>query len=335
MKKKGLIISTVVMVVVLIASLTTATYAWFTTASSTTITGFDLTVNASTAINIGLKKVCTYAADATSDSFVSGSCKYTGTPGQLGGGWTGEVENMSPNIEHNINWGTVTKAVGVSSERTLDKATIGNTKTFKEQTAGGLMVAANLGKTAGSTFGDKELAVANGYKGGQDDSTTADYAYLFLGVSPSKALQAGTNKAYIIVQTSGNGSTVGLSSAIHVAYRINGKNKEQTEATWTDVDVFGDVHHGAPRANQKVELPYDASAVTGLDGTLTYTSDKTVINNAAAYAIDLPATAVGAIDQLELVIYLAGSDNDCVDAAKGVTVKVAIFFSAQAANPAA
>ena len=33
MKKKGLIISTVVMVVVLIASLTTATYAWFTAAS--------------------------------------------------------------------------------------------------------------------------------------------------------------------------------------------------------------------------------------------------------------------------------------------------------------
>lgn len=29
MKKKGLIISTVVMVVILIASLTTATYAWF------------------------------------------------------------------------------------------------------------------------------------------------------------------------------------------------------------------------------------------------------------------------------------------------------------------
>lgn len=68
---------------------------------------------------------------------------------------------------------------------------------------------------------------------------------------------------------------------------------------------------------------------------MTFTGGKTVINNAAAYAIDLPATAVGAIDQLELVIYLAGSDSDCVDAAKGVTVKVAIFFSAQAANPAA
>ena len=322
MKKKGLIISTVVMVVVLIASLTTATYAWFTTASSTTVSGFDLTVNASTAVNIGLKKQCEYTPGATTDSFVSGSCRYNGTPGQLGGSWDGEVLNMSPTIEHNINWGTVTKAVGVSSESAIANATITNTKTFNEQNQGGLMVAANLGTQAGANFGDKTEAIANGYT----DETQADYAYLFLGVSPSKELQENTNKVYIIVQTSGAGSTVGISSAVHVAYRLN------ATTNWTDVDVYGEVHHGAPRANQKVDLPYDASAVTGLDGSLTFTGGKTTITNAAAHAIDLPATAVGAIDQLELVIYLAGADEDCVDAAKGVTVKVAIFFSAQAAT---
>lgn len=228
---------------------------------------------------------------------------------------------MSPNIEHNINWGTVTKAVGVSSEQTIANATISNTKTFNEQKRGGLMVAANLGTKASANFGEKGLAVANGYT----DETQADYAYLFLGVSPSKELQTGTNKVYIIVQTSGTGSTVGISSAVHVAFRLN-------EATdWTDVDVYGSVHHGAPRSEQKVDIPHDASAVTGLDGTLTFTGGKTTITNAAAHSIDLPSTAVGAIDQLELVIYLAGADEDCVDAAKGVTVKVAIFFSAQAA----
>ena len=332
MKKKGLIISTVVMVVVLIASLTTATYAWFTTASSTTITGFDLTVNASTAINIGLKKVCTYQSEVTSDSFVSGSCKYSGTAGQLGGGWSGDVGNMSPTIEHNINWGTVTKAVGVSSANAITNANISNTKTFKEQPAGGLMVSANLGDRANADFGEKTAAVANGYNGGGVDDEKGDYAYLFLGVSPSKALQAGTNKVYIIVQTSGTGSTVGISSAIHVAYRLNGGTTvDQQQNQWTDVDVFGDVHHGAQRANQTVDIPFDASAVTGLDGQLSYTENKTRISNAAAHSIDLPATEVGVIDQLELVIYLAGSDSDCVDAAKGVTVKVAIFFSAQAA----
>ena len=47
MKKKGLIISTVVMVVVLIASLTTATYAWFSVSASATIDNISINTQAS------------------------------------------------------------------------------------------------------------------------------------------------------------------------------------------------------------------------------------------------------------------------------------------------
>ena len=75
MKKKGLIISTVVMVVVLIASLTTATYAWFTVSSTTTVDGFNLEVVSSNILNIGLKANTTYEDDASASSFVSGNCK--------------------------------------------------------------------------------------------------------------------------------------------------------------------------------------------------------------------------------------------------------------------
>ena len=52
MKKKGLIISTVVMVVVLIASLTTATYAWFTASNKTEIKGFDVSVFQATLLTL-------------------------------------------------------------------------------------------------------------------------------------------------------------------------------------------------------------------------------------------------------------------------------------------
>ena len=331
MKKKGLIISTVVMVVVLIASLTTATYAWFTTASSTTISGFNLEVKASTAVNIGLKRSSVYDAAATVDSFDSGSCTYTGTAGQLGGTWTGELQTMSPTIEHNINWGSVTKAVGASSAASIENATIENTKNIKDQ-APGLMVAANLGDQGGKDFGEKTAAVANG-----SAETQGDYAYLFLGVSPSKAIATGTNKVYIVIQASGNGSTVGLAAAMHVAYRLNGGEgyvKDTTEGKWVDKDVFGEVHQKDPRANSKAEIPYDATVLTSLDGVTnaSYANQKTTINNAALVEIDLTGTNVGDIDQLELIIYLAGADSDCVDAAKGVTVKVGIFFSAQAAQ---
>ena len=103
MKKKGLIISTVVMVVVLIASLTTATYAWFTTSASTSIQGFDVSVAAGNVMNIGLNKqgYTAYSASATPDNFVSGACEYVADPtnGQFAAGyWTGEVESLGSTI---------------------------------------------------------------------------------------------------------------------------------------------------------------------------------------------------------------------------------------------
>ena len=55
MKKKGLIISTVVMVVVLIASLTTATYAWFSTQAQAEIKNISVTTAATEGLQIGVK----------------------------------------------------------------------------------------------------------------------------------------------------------------------------------------------------------------------------------------------------------------------------------------
>ena len=54
MKKKGLIISTVVMVVVLIASLTTATYAWFSTQAQAEITNISVTTASTEGLQIGV-----------------------------------------------------------------------------------------------------------------------------------------------------------------------------------------------------------------------------------------------------------------------------------------
>ena len=326
MKKKGLIISTVVMVVVLIASLTTATYAWFTTTDVTTVSGFELSVAASTSVNIGLKANCTYESNATADSFVSGDCHYAPTvenDGSFAGTWTGETPTMSPTINHNINWGLVDKAVGVSNASSVAEAQYDDMLTFAERKTGGIMVAANL--KAGKTFKDKTAAVANGDKAPTSgDAKKGDYAYLFLGVSPSKTLQADTNYVYVIVQAAGNGSTLGIASAIHVAYRLNSAQE------WTDTDVFGKKHYNDGRSGCTAEVKFDASAVTNL-GAPTVASDKskTTFNNAAVVPIKLTQTEINKIDQLELMIYLAGSDSDCIDAAKGVSVNVAIYLSAQ------
>jgi len=70
MKKKGLIISTVVMVVVLIASLTTATYAWFSVNPEATINDIIIETQASTgleiaAYHIGENGIELYSGDVT------------------------------------------------------------------------------------------------------------------------------------------------------------------------------------------------------------------------------------------------------------------------------
>ena len=72
MKKKGLIISTVVMVVVLIASLTTATYAWFTSQAQATVDDLTITTDAAQGLQIAM----TGEEGSISKGLFSGALKY-------------------------------------------------------------------------------------------------------------------------------------------------------------------------------------------------------------------------------------------------------------------
>lgn len=74
MKKKGLIISTIVMVVVLIASLTTATYAWFNASSFAAVDQIALNVGAASSVAIGVKSANN--ADTSQASYMSGQVSY-------------------------------------------------------------------------------------------------------------------------------------------------------------------------------------------------------------------------------------------------------------------
>lgn len=80
MKKKGLIISTVVMVVVLIASLTTATYAWFSSTSTVSVDNFNMTTSAMEGLSIGVRN--TEVASTGIDGYANGEVTY-------GTAWTG------------------------------------------------------------------------------------------------------------------------------------------------------------------------------------------------------------------------------------------------------
>ena len=324
MKKKGLIISTVVMVVVLIASLTTATYAWFTTTNKTSISGFELQVVAGNAMNIGLKSDLsqTYSADDTATAFVYGTCTYTApTAGQLtGGSWAGDP-GLGATLDHQILFGEMDKAVGFTNESTPTNATPANTalinKTIPGKTGTTIdwtnVIKANQGKSKDVLAG-QEAATANG---NISTSTKGDYAYLWLGVSPAKELQSAA-KLHVYIQSTGGGGNIGIAAAVHVAHKVNNATE------WTDVDAFGAKRYTDSQTSVTTKMKVDASDTFGAGAALNQNAQGMV-----DVEIPLTKTTVGEIDQVQLVIYLAGADTDCVDSAKGVNAKIGIYFEAE------
>ena len=307
MKKKGLIISTVVMVVVLIASLTTATYAWFTAETKTTVNGFDINVAAGSAVVVGFKHGTTWNtladADSLNDSdFQSGNVTFTTTDG-----WVGDAEGLTPTLTPTINLGkeidskwVMEKAVGKTIETDVLKATEKNTYLWGNTENAETVVAANKGKSG--ALANQTAGVAN-----------SDYAHFILGAQASKSLESLT---FAITVTSSGKTTLGMAAATHIAFRKTGETK------WTDIDMFDKTQN----PNLTTEKSCTASTtIANVPGYTLTNSTTTKDAGSATYYITLDPVA---INQIEIVIYLAGSDADCTDAAKGAVSKISMDFIA-------
>ncbi len=128
MKKKGLIISTVVMVVVLIASLTTATYAWFSTQAQAEITNISVTTASTEGLQIG---VITTNTTTYTSGYTYGNISYSATDdfgsedGYDGWGTLADFSNLKESL------GTMEDAVTLvtADEITANKY---NGKVFKK-----------------------------------------------------------------------------------------------------------------------------------------------------------------------------------------------------------
>lgn len=338
MKKKGLIISTVVMVVVLIASLTTATYAWFTASNRTVISGFDVSVVASNAINIGVKKDNAHKVGAINDDFLSGTVLWVNkTPGELGtaaGEWTEGTPGLSATLNHQINWGAQSKAVGAlnGTTNTLSTSTgdygfIGNgtfngtQATGKGNTAGSnvYLNAANLDK--GTTLSTPAAALANVGATDGEGPQNGDYAYLFLGAAPTKELESNT--LYILLDgTASTGTNIGILSAVHVAYRVTKAGAQETTTAWTEVEFFAGKSYSDTLNSATLTWTTEENAAysTAFDGATAPPSKASLIK------IEGLSTSQSAIDQIEIIVYIAGSDADCIDNAKNASGSIKMFF---------
>ncbi len=315
MKKKGLIISTAVMVVVLIASLTTATYAWFSVSTKTTIDGFNLQVVAGNAVNIGLRKELTesYNEGDLDTKFTTGDVAFDGgTPGTLNSGkWSGGTDGFGPQLTHHITFGSVERAVAFTTAD-VDAITDNNTGYMPSNPAGYKVVSAAKSATSNDLV-DKRLAQANGYTPDSGTAVNGDYAYMWLGVSPAKTLKEGAI-LHVYVKSDGTGTQLGIAAAVHVAYSING-------GEWTDVDAFEGKNYKTAKTAAQTKMA--VAATEAFDSTATKGSTQ---NGMADVAINLTKTAQAEFDQVQVVVYLAGNDPDCNDNAKGVTAKIGMYF---------
>ena len=102
MKKKGLIISTVVMVVVLIASLTTATYAWFSAQAQATVDDLSITTTAAKGLQIAMTNNKNKVDNIVSGDLSFANNKWEGTTGWGTSLGFGNIEVKE--IEHAITY---------------------------------------------------------------------------------------------------------------------------------------------------------------------------------------------------------------------------------------
>ena len=346
MKKKGLIISTIVMVVVLIASLTTATYAWFSTSSVTSIEGFNVSVASTNDVNIGFRTGASgfMTGSMSSSGFVSGATIYgNGTAGQVGGYWTGDVDGLSNELTHDIEFGAQTVAIGIQHSATAISTPAATKATYTGTTVGGVLkevedgtegyenYSINVAKLddAGTELDEDSVAKAVANKAGAG-GVNGDYVYMLLGVQPTKTLDINTLVVMLDMSTeAGNASnTVGICASIHVAYRICANGGEPGD--WTDVDIMGANNYATQFTGGSALA---TNVVNGSSGQAAYADAYKATYSAASvpgrsYAAFITGLTTNAanIDQIELIIYISGPDTDCINAGKGASCAIKLFF---------
>ena len=342
MKKKGLIISTVVMVVVLIASLTTATYAWFTQSATATIDSIAFNVGAGADLLIGVSSTNSFVERPTNASFYSGTTKYTkGATFDLQGTWEGDVKALGVNIDLNsLDLSGISKAVGTGTFTGTPGVWTDEPRKYTD--------GSNLGGTADGTFNNTNyktgMIKAEGQATSVDPKTidTAwknyDYLDVVIGIQATKTtLKSMTG--YVTINP-GASSIVGMNAAIHVAYEVV-KPGETAKNELTDHDAYGTTYSFGTKPETVTNQVYNA-AKTAYDKKTSTTStglaclggapNVTLNNGAITFPIELDNVTDGTIDvsgiyQLHLVIYVAGFDGDCLEAAKGVSSTIYITFA--------
>lgn len=304
MKKKGLIISTVVMVVVLIASLTTATYAWFSSSATATVSSITMNVGASSKVQIGL------GSGTNATGYINGEgLSWTGDAGAEK--WTGG----SPGLGTSINTGLAMQVgAGIGSKAADSFKTDGTTPkmdaTYTKTNP--------LYKGEGDTFDVEELVVGDAaIINGKGATTTGqtDVVELPMGLRIVQDNVFGTYCKITVIPTSGQ-TFIGMAAALHFEITNITTGKTLSDA---DADIFSLIKV----SDTQTGLHFADEVGTNTDGYVFYfmiDAKQATKYTKFGTGSDVPIT------QFSIKFFISGYDLDCNNDSTGTGATINFEF---------
>ena len=327
MKKRGLIVATIVMVLVLAVSLTTATYAWFQTVTKTTVESISFSVGADSDVNIGLLTNHTLksnSTDATIDKTKAASAFMWGDMDFVSGAWTGGTVGLGYMIDTQLQLDDIEKAVGTG--------VVANGETPENTDSSWVNTNSIIKATAGTDGKGKEVQAAEMQK---------DYLDVIFGVNASK--EKVDEIICVITVNPTLGTVLGMNAAIHVRWSLDG-------LTYYDCDIYSpETSSGAvyseTESNAYSDLISKGGQAIAANGDHTgYTAGAGYLGQGIAVKEGWASIAItvakktgeqtqlpvnGTPTQIHLQIFIAGYDSDCNNNAMGVASDILINFIAK------
>ena len=311
MKKKGLIISTVVMVVVLIASLTTATYAWFTSAPKAEVTQIPFSVTSDSDVSIGVSVNNQIVAGEAigQEKFMSGDgLGYNVAKNE----WSGGSEGLGFAINTGLNLGGMKMAVftGTAASKTGETTINPGTIDATLQPDGVWVKAPGNGSTV--KVNEILKAVANG------DETAGQGDYLDVSFGVAAAKQNVTKIKCVIGVNPTGGTTLGMNAATSFIYKLGANSKKQ--ATWSEIQQVYEDKYSSTTKVADVTAPAQITGIDWQPGAQTATIEIAVAETGFL--------TQGEIYQIHIRLFINGKDRDCNNNAANVSSNITINFVA-------
>lgn len=305
MKKKGLIISTVVMVVILIASLTTATYAWFSSTSTARVGDIEMSATSSNKLVIGVAPDNSGTLPTAVGGWLSGTATWTPGSETTSGKWEG-APGLGPQIDFMtggkdsaaLNFAlskAVTVAAGGERLNADDEAQVATAGDFIKASGEGLVVE----KIPGT---ETELYAAT--------SKNVDYFDATIVALPVSAGEVKQSYCEIRVKPT-DAAKIGMAAAIRFSVTVDG-------GTATVIDAY----KGKTYKNGWNESTLEQGAIENTNEWVYIIELKPW--NATGYGTDFAAANYSTI---RIQAWIEGTDESCVSANAGTGGTISISFN--------